>query len=160
MNSHSIAISIIIGAGSISRVSHRSIVDEIMFMDSVEKRHRRTQLTTIVMLLLALFSWGVQYKLSLYGDPAKSIGMPQAKLLSQKERPILLDRAGPEDSRLPDQPLLPFVYAFLASFAFLGLIGAPGTIVPRRTQEAAGCDQRPSLSFFFFRPPPVYTPSR
>jgi len=122
---------------------------------------RRLHLTTIVMLVIAVFSWGVQYKVSLYDIPAKKSGaVPQAKLLSQKERPLTLRESAPNDLTKP---------ALHIPFLFLALIGCLGSlsIVPtlrrlssRDSLPNARSDRQPHLSFFFFRPPPAPAPSR
>ncbi len=72
---------------------------------------------TLVMLLLSLavFSWGLHYKLSLYNAPARS-SAPQvaAKLLSQQER------ATPQVQQLTNvEPmLLPALFALLLAASF------------------------------------------
>ena len=63
-------------------------------MDNIATGHFRLQWVTVVLVVFAVFSWGVQYKLSLYDWPAKTVAAtPHAKLLSQKERPIAVHEA-------------------------------------------------------------------
>src|SRR5664279_2821218 len=78
-------------------------------------RIRRLHLTTIVMLIISVFSWGIQYKISLYDmPPRKSVGVPEAKLLSQKERPLTLRESAPND--LANSVLhIPFLFFGLIS---------------------------------------------
>ena len=46
----------------------------------------------LLMLGLAVFAWGLHYKLSLYRSAAAHQRQPAAKLLSQKERPSAVMR--------------------------------------------------------------------
>ena len=49
---------------------------------------------------MAVFGWGLQYKLSLYqGKDSISHLAPEAKLLSQKERPTAAQAANPPPDR-------------------------------------------------------------
>lgn len=50
-------------------------------------RRRLPAFFVILMLTFAVSSWGLQYKLSLYHTPGVHHSVPEAKLLSQKERP-------------------------------------------------------------------------
>jgi hypothetical protein len=51
-------------------------------------RHRHPLLVLAAMLGLAVFLWGLQYKLSLYHSVTIHHATPKAKLLSQRERPV------------------------------------------------------------------------
>jgi len=55
----------------------------------LEGQIRRTSwnLAPVLVLALAVFAWGLQYKLSLYHSEARRTGVPEAKLLSPRERP-------------------------------------------------------------------------
>lgn len=50
-------------------------------------RHRLPAFFVVLMLTFAVSSWGLQYKLSLYHSPGVRHSVPEAKLLSEKERP-------------------------------------------------------------------------
>lgn len=55
-------------------------------------------MVVILMLAFAVSFWGLQYKLSLYHARVSHPAAPEAKLLSQKERPLanrLLERVAP-----------------------------------------------------------------
>jgi hypothetical protein len=111
-------------------------------------------------LTLTVFTWGLQYKLSLYNSPHDaSRRIPDAKLLSRNEQ-----------ARGPDSPLtstakatlrhlsvsvvlpalLLFFWVRLNLFREAACAGdGPESSRPQRARSFA------SLSAFFFRPPPV-----
>ena len=51
-------------------------------------RRRLPAFFVILMLMVAVSTWGLQYKLSLYHSPGARHSVPEAKLLSQKERVV------------------------------------------------------------------------
>src|ERR1700760_2143037 len=72
----------------------------------------------LLMLSMAVFAWGLQYKLSLYkSKDSISHSAPEAKLLSQKERPVVEQLPAFRPTQLPVVPVLP---------ALLMLVTAPG----------------------------------
>ncbi len=111
-----------------------------------------------VALALAVFTWGLGYKLSLYDPPqAKSHEIPQAKLLSKNEQaiavqsPLLKDAHDP--STAPSRVLAKVEMLLMATVAIPTIpafrrrvleLDAPS---PLRHLAALYC--------FFFRPPPV-----
>jgi len=124
-------------------------------------RLNRSRFTFVFLgLAICVFTWGLQYKLSLYDPPhSTSHQIPEAKLLSRNE-----------EATADESPLVRgaaawavIVRAWLFDvFAFfllaLNLLCAPmfrekdGEVKrPWRTS----C--RPSLNAFFFRPPPALT---
>jgi hypothetical protein len=113
------------------------------------------------MLIIGVFSWGIQYKISLYDiDAKKSAGVPQAKLLSQKERPLTLRESAPNDLAKPT-PHIPFLFVtFICFLASLPIVFALRKLPSRRALPPDPSDRQPNLSYFFFRPPPVLIPSR
>ena len=65
----------------------------------------------LLMLCLAVFGWGLQYKLSLYQAKTSIAHLtPEAKLLSQKERPATTRALG---ARTPEVPAFPAFAAFV-----------------------------------------------
>jgi hypothetical protein len=116
----------------------------------------------VVTLILAVFSWGVQYKLSLYDIPAKkSVSLPHAKLLSQKERPRALSESASNTTQESEgRSTTLFVCVFLAFLGTISLSPALQGLSSRDTFPSDRSDRRPHLSFFFFRPPPALAPSR
>ena len=110
----------------------------------------------IFVLALAVFGWGIRYKVSLYelpGSPATS--MPHAKLLTEKERPASArqaDHTSPEQQRV-SQILLSAIIA----------IAIVATILHRHglSYAISGCVRLAHTRayfgsiFFSFRPPPT-----
>ena len=107
-------------------------------------------IVAIAMLAFAVFSWGVQYKLSLYNADAH---MSEAKLLSQKERPTTS-----EATELAVNPLANLVpvplFAFALRAMLAGLCSLKLATSHRNTWRLALLPRQPSQNFFFFRPPP------
>jgi hypothetical protein len=104
------------------------------------------------MLSLAVFSWGLQYKLSLYqGKNSIAHLTPEAKLLSQKERPATTQVLG---ARTPEVPAFPafaaFVFVAMASL----LRQAAARYVRTGSMERSRPPRPPCLQALFFRPPP------
>jgi hypothetical protein len=110
-------------------------------------------------LALAVFTWGLQYKLSLYDLPhTNSEQIPTAKLLSQNERPTPLESLLTVQEKAPRKTI-----CALFSVVFFLLIVAPEQMVPTVRRSIRGID-RPwiqhsfsALHPFFFRPPPVFS---
>src|SRR5450631_865996 len=80
----------------------------------------------ILVLTIAVFGWGLQYKLSLYHQSAShSASIAQAKLLSQKERPAAFNRLGPVDPVNLDRRVLvsdpPFFVAAILLSTFVAV---------------------------------------
>jgi hypothetical protein len=123
----------------------------------ITSRRGSFRLVVIVFLLaVGVFLWGLKYKLSLYDSPrsASSMSVPQAKLLSQKERP---PASQVDSSSLPSRP----EFSLIAVSALLIAAVWPSIhavqLIP--TWLAANEDTRHRThlrsSFFSFRPPPT-----
>lgn len=108
-------------------------------------------MVAIALLALAVFSWGVQYKLSLYNPGAH---MSAAKLLSQRERP-----ATSEAVKLTADPLVnsgPITLFALAMGVVLTGLCLLNTNLPLQDAwHRAKVSKQPEQTFFSFRPPPV-----
>ncbi len=122
--------------------------------------HRRNSISTalgVLILALSVFGWGVQYKISLYDLPdSPSTVVPQAKLLSPKERPISVQASVAEPIPQPQSLLLPALL-----FATV-LVGDYAIIVRgMRKVDIGRHDTRRHIGsvFFSFRPPPVVLPA-
>lgn len=111
----------------------------------------------LLLIIVGIFVWGVQYKLSLYdapGSPSRSI--PQAKLLSPNER-VGSVRADAQlrPQLLPSLP--PNFQSFLAASVYLLLL----SIQLVRAKLVDSRDLRHTngsiCTFFTFRPPPSFT---
>ena len=82
------------------------------------------------MLSMAVFGWGLQYKLSLYkGKDSISHLAPEAKLLSQKERPATGQAMDARPTELPAFPCLP---ALLMRGADVWLVPGCRSLRPNR----------------------------
>jgi hypothetical protein len=104
----------------------------------------------LLMLCMAVFGWGLQYKLSLY-QPEDSVShlAPVAKLLSQKERPA----AGKTfDARPNWAPSWPFFLILMLAF---GLCRAAVRYLRIGSLEESRAPFSPCLQGIFVRPPPV-----
>jgi hypothetical protein len=106
-----------------------------------------------LMLCLAVFGWGLQYKLSLYqGKNSIAHLTPEAKLLSQKERPATAQALGAQTPEVPAFPVFAaFVFVAVASL----LRQAATRYVRTGSLEQSRPARPPCLQALFFRPPPV-----
>jgi len=111
-------------------------------------------------LALAVFGWGLQYKLSLYGNPSDHpSSIPHAKLLSQKERPACSAAVGLIDSNPPQSQLPASFFALFVGVILLGSSAAQFSWMRNRVLVGYSGQQRLAVSnYFAFRPPPA-TPS-
>jgi hypothetical protein len=101
----------------------------------------------LLMLCMAVFGWGLQYKLSLYkSKDSISHSAPEAKLLSQKERPVAV-LASVHPQPVPAWP------AILLVVLTLGLLQAARSF-DSATREAAWPPLQGCLRALFIRPPP------
>lgn len=108
-----------------------------------------------VTLIFAVFTWGLQYKLSLYDSPHSIVHeMPEAKLLSNQERiGYTLPEAAVSASVVP--PSSHFLLSIFRAQLFPNLQqtrlwgSKPSGTAPISGIRAA------SLTPFFFRPPPL-----
>ena len=107
----------------------------------------------LLMLSAAVFGWGLQYKLSLYqGKDSISHQMPEAKLLSQKERPAVGQAVSAGPTELPAFALLPI---FLVVTVASGLFRAAARYLRTGSVERFRPPLPPCLQAIFLRPPPV-----
>ncbi len=111
-------------------------------------------------LAISVFTWGLQYKLSLYDPPhSTSHQIPEAKLLSRNEQSTAGESplvAGTKAWAVIVHALLFDVFAFF--LLALNLLRAP-MFDPKdwETKRPWRTSCRPSLNAFFFRPPPALT---
>ena len=122
------------------------------FRNSLEKRGFAFILPLgLLMLAMAVFVWGLQYKLSLYKNKDSiAHSAPAAKLLSEKERPVT---AQVVDAPLPQPPPFPIVPALL----MLAMAPAFDLAVHhfRMTRERVPAPLPYRLRTVFYRPPPT-----
>ncbi len=111
----------------------------------------------MLLLAVAVFAWGLQYKMSLYNaSSGLTASVPHAKLLSQKERPeanVASIRPDSTQDRLP--------YAILLFASIVCSLVVAVTIQTRSLSLDKGSRQQrfAASDFFSFRPPPVLLPS-
>ena len=120
--------------------------------------HFRLQWMTVILVVFAVFSWGVQYKLSLYHPPVKTVAAsPQAKLLSQKERHVAVHEAmtGNVSSDLLRIPR--YFCALIGLIAAFSLARTLRKLISTETSEFVPVEACQYLSYFSFRPPPFVT---
>jgi hypothetical protein len=109
----------------------------------------------LLMLSLAVFGWGLQYKLSLYQSKDSITHLaPVAKLLSQKERPAATQGVV---ARSPEVPPSPFVAALVLVAVALCLRQAAARYLRTGSMEKSRPSRPPCLQAVLFRPPPVLT---
>ncbi len=107
----------------------------------------------LLMLSAAVFGWGLQYKLSLYqGKDSISHQIPEAKLLSQKERPATGQAVSVRPSELPAFHLFP---ALIMVTVTIGLFQAAARYIRTGSLERSRPPMPPCLQAIFLRPPPV-----
>jgi hypothetical protein len=112
----------------------------------------------VVCLALAVFGWGLQYKLSLYGqsdDHSKSI--PHAKLLSQKERPVSSASTAliaPTSQQLPLTSSI-FFALFAAAVLLVSPAGQFSSMRKRAFIRYSHLLRLAASGYFAYRPPPV-----
>lgn len=108
-------------------------------------------------LALCVFTWGLQYKLSLYDPPhAPSHQIPTARLISRNERPDATESPAVAHAKAFTKAVQPMpAAAFLILLMALGALAPP---VSRPWEEQANRSwhlRRVLLNSFFVRPPPV-----
>jgi hypothetical protein len=107
-------------------------------------------------LAFSVFTWGLQYKLSLYDPPqAASHTIPEAKLLSKDEQAAVTTGVTVADTKVPAE----LTFLLVASLFFL-LAHIPSISLTERRAEQD--HRRPwsltcaaSMNAFFYRPPPA-----
>jgi hypothetical protein len=125
-------------------------------------RISETSLSRLAFLFLGLaisvFTWGLQYKLSLY-DPPQAIShqIPEAKLISKNEQTVeaknpILDVSGASAKAV--QLILSSIFLLIS--VALNLLHAPVSVERERDAQLPWHVERfASLNAFFFRPPPA-----
>jgi hypothetical protein len=136
-------------------VGHFSIL--VMNPDTPARRVSHATLIPLLLIVIGIIVWGVQYKLSLYGPPGgPSRSIAQAKLLSPNERPDSARTTAQLRPQVPSSSLLLFL-DFLIAAVCLGIL--PTQLV--RAKALVSPDvrhMRESISSFFsFLPPPALT---
>jgi hypothetical protein len=109
----------------------------------------------LLVLSMAVFGWGLQYKLSLYqGKNSIAHSTPEAKLLSQKERPLV---GQVQSTRPVEPPALPVFPALLMVTLTAALYRAAARYIRTGSMEKSRAPLPACVHAIFFRPPPVLT---
>jgi hypothetical protein len=109
----------------------------------------------LLTLSMAVFGWGLQYKLSLYQTKSSVAHLtPEAKLLSQKERPLV----GQVQTTRPVEPqAFPVVPALMMVTLAAASCQAAARYTRTGSLEKSRAPLPPCVHAIFFRPPPVLT---
>jgi hypothetical protein len=109
----------------------------------------------LLTLSMAVFGWGLQYKLSLYQAKSSIAHLtPEAKLLSQKERSLV---AQVQNIRPVEPPALPVFPALLMVTLAASLCNAAARYSRIGSVEKSRAPLPACVHAIFFRPPPVLT---
>jgi hypothetical protein len=110
---------------------------------------------SLLMLSMAIFGWGLQYKLSLYqGKSSIAHLTPEAKLLSQKERPLV---GQVRSTRPVEPPAFPVFPALLMVTLAASSCQAAARYTRTGSIEKSRAPLPACVHVLFFRPPPVLT---
>jgi hypothetical protein len=125
----------------------------------INSTSRRISILTVMGILLlscAVFGWGLQYKMSLYGPVnGLSHSTPKAKLLSEKERPAFQrNKASIRPAFTQLQTLMISALLLIAALAMDLCHAATQWMRTASMQVAWSRQQRAHLNYFSFRPPP------
>jgi hypothetical protein len=109
----------------------------------------------LLTLSMAVFGWGLQYKLSLY-QAKNSIAhlTPEAKLLSQKERPLV---GQVRNTRPVEPPAFPVFPVLLMVTLAASLCQSAARYIRTGSMEQSRAPLPACVHAIFFRPPPVLT---
>jgi hypothetical protein len=125
----------------------------LLLLSQSSGNRRRAVLLPLGLLIMsmAVFGWGLQYKLSLYqGKGSIAHLTPEAKLLSQKERPAA--------NRVASSPEVPSFAAFPVLLVLIwtsGLCRAAARYVRTGSRERSRAAAPSCLEAIFLRPPPA-----
>ena len=127
----------------------------LLLSNSPGSRHRAVLLPLgLLMLSLAVFGWGLQYKLSLYqGKDSITHLAPVAKLLSQKERPAVVEALAAHPSP-PVWPVPAWPAWLMVTIAF-GLCQAAVGFLRSVSLKGGQLALPPCIQTILLRPPPA-----
>jgi hypothetical protein len=108
-------------------------------------------------LALSVFTWGLQYKLSLY-DPPQSVShsIPTAKLLSKDEQATVVDGETIADTAVPAADVFTadiFLFVFLVSSPLISLVKR---LIEQEAEPSRSMSRLALMTTLFFRPPPAF----
>lgn len=109
-------------------------------------------------LAFCVFTWGLQYKLSLYApSQAVSRTIPQAKLLSRDEANTESESPIIEGTSVADKTMRLMLFSVLLSLLLVLKLGDSLVLLWEKLNSELPWRLRSQASFsaFFFRPPPI-----
>jgi hypothetical protein len=126
-----------------------------MWIDIPSRRTYTLRAMGMFILAIAVFGWGLQYKLSLYDAPdSNSNSALHAKLLSEKERPASSFDVASTRSASPQSSIFYLAFLLIAIISSLHLAVSLRARTLLKNKESR--QQRyAALDFFSFRPPPA-----
>jgi hypothetical protein len=129
----------------------------VKFSDTYRPRLCRLSFVFIG-LAISVFTWGLQYKLSLYYPKHSTYyQMPEAKLLSRNEQSLATDRLMMSTAKAPTEIVRSGLFTRTLFVWVLGLLpisGATRTETEHTRPWLVSLSTR--LNAFFFRPPPTF----
>jgi hypothetical protein len=142
----------------IQLVSRRPRVVYLFLKLSEKYRPRFCRLSFVFIgLAISVFTWGLQYKLSLYYPQHSTYHqVPEAKLLSRNEQPTATDGLKMSSAKDPAGPVGGGLFTLTLFVWVLGLLPTSGAsrTEPEHTRPwLVSLSSR--LNAFFFRPPPA-----
>jgi hypothetical protein len=113
---------------------------------------------SVLLIGLAVFGWGLSYKLSLYQAPhSVARRTPEAKLLSQKERVVASSQAVSLDAQREFPLQVPVAFPGILAALFLAVV----LVFLQKVERLAFAETRlrrrgeAACAHFSFRPPPT-----
>lgn len=105
-----------------------------------------------------VFTWGLQYKLSLYYPKHSTYHqLPEAKLLSKNEQPAATKGLLMTSAKPPQDIVRGALFSLMLFVWVLGLLPISGAVQTRSERKRPWLQSlSASLNAFFFRPPPTF----
>jgi hypothetical protein len=112
----------------------------------------------LIGLAISVFTWGLQYKLSLYYPKHSTYHqLPEAKLLSKNEQPAATEGLLMTSAKPPQDIVRGGLFALMLFSWVLGLPPISGATQTEQERTRPWLHSlSASLNAFFFRPPPTF----
>jgi hypothetical protein len=130
----------------------------VILSDTIRPSLRRLSFVLIGLAAISVFTWGLQYKLSLYYPKHSAYHqLPEAKLLSRNEQATATEHFLTSSEKVSSDILLGGLFTltlFVWVLEPLRISGATRTEPERTRPWLVSLSAR--LTAFFFRPPPTF----